>query len=146
MKTTKSEVKTMAIGILFSPKAWRIAGPRNSNLYLAFARKSRFKVQKMAQLLGISQRQLQRDTQRFFGLKPRHWIKQQRLTAARNLLEEYGSVQRVSMRLGFKRLSHFSREFKLFHGVSPRQYLNRSLKRRFIAKVKAAASKAEFRG
>jgi AraC-like DNA-binding protein len=114
---------------------------QNSDLYLAMARESRFQVHKMAQLLGISARQLQRDTQRFFGLTPLQWIRQQRLTPAGELLEKYQSARRVSLLLGFKQLSHFSREFKLFYGVPPQQYLNRSAKKRFLQKLKLIRAK-----
>jgi AraC-like DNA-binding protein len=89
----------------------------------------------MSRLLRISQRQLQRDTHRFFGLRPLHWLKTQRLTAAGNLLKQRRSIKAVWRQLDFKQLSHFSREFKSFHGLTPTQFLAHSVKKRQRPKI-----------
>jgi AraC family transcriptional regulator, exoenzyme S synthesis regulatory protein ExsA len=82
----------------------------------------------MSRILGLSQRQLQRDTHRHFGLRPLHWLKKQRLTVAGELLKKRKSAKSVCEQLGFKQLSHFSREFKLFYRLTPTQFLARFLK------------------
>jgi AraC-like DNA-binding protein len=102
---------------------------QNPIRFQTIARRSGFKVRGMSGILGLSQRQLQRDTRRYFGLRPLHWLKEQRLKAAGELLKQHQPIKRVCFRLGFKQLSHFSREFKLFYGVSPRQYLSQPLKK-----------------
>jgi AraC-like DNA-binding protein len=99
---------------------------QNANQFLDLAQQAGFKIRKMSKMLGLSQRQLQRETQQHFGLRPLHWMKRQRLTAAGSLLKKRRSIKTVSDQLGFKRLSHFSREFKLFHGLTPTQFLARS--------------------
>jgi AraC-like DNA-binding protein len=103
---------------------------QNPNRFLTIARRSGFKIRKMSGILGISQRQLQRETLRHFGLRPLHWVKMQRLTAAARLLKKRQPIKFVCDQLGFKQLSHFSREFKLFHGLTPTQFLARTFKKR----------------
>jgi AraC-like DNA-binding protein len=39
------------------------------------------------------------------------------------MLKRFQSVKTVAFRLGFKQVSHFSREFKLQYGVSPTDFL-----------------------
>jgi len=103
---------------------------QHPNQYLKIARCSDFNVRKMSRLLRISQRQLQREIRQLFGLRPLHWLKKLRLTAAGVLLKKRRSIKMVSEYLGFKQLSHFSREFKLFHGLTPTQFLDRCFRKR----------------
>jgi AraC-like DNA-binding protein len=50
-------------------------------------------------------------------------LNEQRLVQAAKLLKRFRSVKTVAFRLGFKQVSHFSREFKLQYGISPTDFL-----------------------
>ena len=78
---------------------------------------------KVANRLGVSRRQLYRYTMAAFGRGPQEWLYDLRLVAAGQMLVECRSVKRVAFGLGFKQISHFSREFKLFYGVPPTVFL-----------------------
>ncbi len=78
---------------------------------------------RLAKEIRVSRRQLQRYTQRFFGASPQDWLNQERLRLAGDLLKEHRSVKQVAFRLGFKQVSHFSREFKSHYGLCPVSYL-----------------------
>jgi AraC-like DNA-binding protein len=94
------------------------------------AKQSGYRVNHLTQELKISRRQLQRYTRQAFGQSPQRWLDDQRLKYAAELLQQSGSVKAVSFELGFKQVSHFSREFKLFHGLPPTAFVNRSGKQR----------------
>lgn len=82
-----------------------------------------YSAERLAKEMNISRRQLQRYTQELFGLSPQEWLNQQRLTTAGDLLKQYRSVKLVAFNLGFKQVSHFSREFKSHYGVCPISFL-----------------------
>jgi AraC-like DNA-binding protein len=82
-----------------------------------------YSAERLAKEMNISRRQLQRYTQHLFGLSPQEWLNQQRLTTAGELLKQYRSVKLVAFNLGFKQVSHFSREFKSHFGLCPVSYL-----------------------
>jgi AraC-like DNA-binding protein len=103
---------------------------QNQNRYIKAARRAGYKVGIMSRLLRISQRQLQRKIRRLFGLPPLRWIRGLRLTTAGRLLMKFRSVKRVCFRLGYKQLSHFSRDFKLFHGLTPTDFLTRFFRKK----------------
>ena len=73
--------------------------------------------------LQISTRQLHRYTRELFGRSPQDWLDEQRLKIAVGLLVKHRSIKTVTHHLGFKQVSHFSREFKFHYGVSPTEFL-----------------------
>jgi AraC-like DNA-binding protein len=91
--------------------------------WVKIASKSGYKVAQMSKVTGISPRQLRRYTKKLFGRSPHHLLREQRLIAARRMLEEYRSVKSVCFLLGFKQLSHFSRDFRTHYGLSPTAFL-----------------------
>jgi AraC family transcriptional regulator len=54
-----------------------------------------------------------------FGLGLHEWIMRRRMARALVLLRSGVPVKEVSWVLGYKRASHFSREFKQFYGAVP---------------------------
>jgi len=88
------------------------------------ARNSGYCAVRLARDLEISRRQLSRYTQSAFGRSPKEWLDQERLGTARNLLQELRCVKQVAFELGFKTSAHFSRCFKLFHGLPPTDFLD----------------------
>jgi len=87
------------------------------------AERSAYRVRGFAKELRISPRQLQRLTRRVFGQSPQEWLDEQRLIMAVPKLKRLRSVKAVSFQLGYKQVSHFSREFKQYHGVCPTTFL-----------------------
>ncbi|MFT0518693.1 AraC family transcriptional regulator [Pseudomonas faucium] len=56
------------------------------------------------------------------GLPPHAWLKQRRLTHARDLLKRGQAASEVAFALGFADQSHLSRQFKQAYGVTPGAY------------------------
>jgi len=61
--------------------------------------------------------------QAYFGSSPQDWLNEQRLIRAGKLLKQLRSVKSVAFPLGFKQVSHFSREFKFQYGIAPATFL-----------------------
>ncbi|MDR3714838.1 MAG: AraC family transcriptional regulator [Puia sp.] len=81
-------------------------------------------VEKFAQLTGRSLAGFKRDFQKTFGLSPRHWLQEKRLTEARHLIEKKNrKPSAIYLDLGFESLSHFSRSFKKKFGRTPTESL-----------------------
>jgi len=87
------------------------------------ARSSAYQVDPLSRKWGLSRRQLERYSRKIFGCSPQKWLKGQRLLMAGKMLTRQPSVKTVAIDLGFKQVSHFSREFKRYFGVSPRAFL-----------------------
>ncbi len=84
---------------------------------LAFA--SHFKPDSLAQLCGVSLRTLQRYFSRNGSVTISQWLQTIRLHEAYSRLKSGARVKEVAYDLGYKQLSHFSREFKKQYGISP---------------------------
>ena len=77
-------------------------------------------IEKFAQLTGRSLAGFKRDFQKTFGISPRQWLMEKRLTEARYLIEKKNKKpSAIYLDLGFESLSHFSHSFKKKFGKAP---------------------------
>jgi len=83
------------------------------------AEEAGYNVKKLAERCGVSRRQLERFFPQATGKTPQQWLNYLRQQKAFELIASGQSVKAVSIRLRYKQASHFSREFKRFHGVPP---------------------------
>ncbi len=83
-------------------------------------------IEKFAGLTGRSLAGFKRDFQKTFGMAPRHWLLEKRLTEARNLIEKKNKKpSAIYLDLGFESLSHFSHSFKKKFGKAPTEWAGR---------------------
>ena len=88
------------------------------------AEAAQFKAARLAQIRGVSLRQLERQFKRVLGYSPQKWLDQLRITMAKQRLEAGGgSIKEIASDLGFRHPSHFCRCFKAFNNVTPSQYV-----------------------
>jgi len=83
------------------------------------AEEASYNAKKLAARCGVSRRQLERFMPQATGKTPQQWLNDLRQQKAFELIASGQSVKEVSIRLGYKQASHFSRDFKRFHGVPP---------------------------
>lgn len=77
-------------------------------------------VKEFAELTGRSLAGFKRDFQKIFGMAPRQWLQERRLTEAKNLIENRNQKpSAIYLDLGFESLSHFSNSFKKRFGKTP---------------------------
>ncbi len=100
-----------------------LVDPDDVTAWFLMARRAQFASHRMARLCGFSERQLRRHAQRRLGRSLQGWLEEQRLVAAGPMLRESRSVKVVAIDLRFKQLSHFSRQFTRFYGLSAREFL-----------------------
>lgn len=76
----------------------------------------------LARAVGMSERKLKTGFRFAIGNSVHAYLKDVRLKAAAAMLSEGRSVTDVALSVGFENLSHFSKVFRAFHGVNPRDY------------------------
>ena len=81
---------------------------------------AQYKVADLARLVGVSVSQLERFFAEVKGVSPHEWINRSRQIRASLLLAKGKSVKATAYELGYRQSSHFSREFKRFYGIPPR--------------------------
>lgn len=80
-------------------------------------------IQELAHKLGYSPSSCNRIFQRIYGMSPRqYWSAMQLRETKALLLDHRLTVTEISEQLGYADLGHFSRQFKRWTGVTPRQY------------------------
>jgi AraC-like DNA-binding protein len=86
----------------------------------ALAKEVNFKPSELADACGVSLRTLQRHFRKQYKVTVSGWLRMFRLRQAYSRLKTGESVKGVAYDLGYKQLSHFSRDFKNCYGVAPR--------------------------
>jgi AraC family transcriptional regulator, L-arginine-responsive activator len=82
----------------------------------------------IANLVGISRRQLERQFKQFLGSVPSRYYLEMRLQRARQLLRESNhSIVQVGLMCGFSSGSHFSTAYGALFGITPREERQRKL-------------------
>jgi AraC-like DNA-binding protein len=79
-----------------------------------------FKPAAIAERCGLSLRTIQRYFKKHYGVTLSHWLRNYRLQLAYERLTKGESIKSVAYSLGYKQLSHFSRDFKATYGCAPR--------------------------
>ena len=81
----------------------------------------------LATLSGRSLASFKRDFQNLYGISPKKWINQQRLSHAKMLLHNTsGNVSEVAAACGFENVPYFIRTFKNEFGVTPADWRAKS--------------------
>jgi len=81
-------------------------------------------IEKFAELTGRSLAGFKRDFQKTFGMSPRVWLQEKRLTEAQYLITKKSmKPSAIYLDLGFESLSHFSHSFKKKFGKTPSEML-----------------------
>ena len=78
-----------------------------------------YKPSGIAKLTQVSLRTLQRHFKNNYHVTISDWLRSLRLNEAYCRLNSGQTVKEVAYGLGYKQLSHFSREFKKMYGVAP---------------------------
>jgi AraC-like DNA-binding protein len=89
------------------------------------AHDAKYSVKALAKSCGITVRVLERFFLAGFGCTPRQLLKRQRMQRAAELLRNGSNVNETADRLGYHDRSHFSRDFKKYYGVAPKEYASR---------------------
>ncbi|PZR37566.1 MAG: AraC family transcriptional regulator [Azospira oryzae] len=80
-------------------------------------------IEKFAELTGRSLAAFKRDFQKTFGMTPRVWLQEKRLTEAQYLIVKKSmKPSAIYLDLGFETLSHFSHSFKKKFGKTPSEW------------------------
>jgi AraC-like DNA-binding protein len=93
-----------------------------SSDWAALAKPAGYSAQILAQLQGISLRQLERVFLKEFGVLPHPWLRRLRMQRAVQLLLKKHPIGLIAEELCYKYPEHFARDFKAYFGVSPRKY------------------------
>lgn len=85
-----------------------------------------FLVERLAKKIKLSPSHFRILFKKEIGLSPSRYIINLRLEEARKLLEteDFLSVKQILLRVGFNEQSHFTREFKIKYGVTPKEHRN----------------------
>lgn len=92
--------------------------------YLDKAYQSLVTLDELSALAGLSKYYLLRSFTKQLGISPYRYLQNKRIEAAKRLLETGAAPADAAFDVGFTDQSHFTKTFKEFTGLTPRQYRN----------------------
>jgi AraC family transcriptional regulator len=87
------------------------------------AQASNYSVKALAILCGVSRQHLGRFFKETRGVAIHQWINKHRLRTALVFLFQGRSVKETTHLMGYTQVSNFSRDFRIFYGVPPGEFL-----------------------
>lgn len=93
------------------------------------AREGDYRLSRLCDRLGLSERHLRRVFEDGIGIAPKSWLRQERMIAARTLLREGSPIKEVAIDLGFTTAKMLSRDFQHFYGVKPTDFQRKLFER-----------------
>jgi len=97
------------------------------SIFKNFASECDYSPMKLAEKLNLSTRQLQRYFNKITSQTPYEWLHDLRMERAYRALLMAETVKEVAYDMGYKQVSHFSRDFKNHYGHTPSEAINGSL-------------------
>ncbi len=85
------------------------------------AREANYRVARMGEILGLSPRTLQRYFVAGLGVKPKYWLREQRMRDLYRLLSDGRSLDEAAAIVGLQRYDYLAREVRFFDGISPEE-------------------------
>lgn len=96
---------------------------KEENIQKEWRKDQEIRIEEIAESLKISSGYALEVFQKVYGLSPRRYLSQLKLQEAKQLLHQPDlALTRIADMLGYSSLSHFSRQFKRWTGMSPREY------------------------
>ena len=84
-----------------------------------------FRVGEISEALGHSERYVHEVFGRDVGVTPKLWLRRERMSLARKLLESGKALGEVREALGFAEGAGFRRQFRAVYGMLPSEYVRR---------------------
>ena len=95
----------------------------NTQRWEELAEQANYDARELARLCRLSDRQLRRTIRRCLGRSAQNWLNERRVIASRRLLLSGHPVKEVAFQLGYKQPSHFCRQFKMYHDLTPSEFV-----------------------
>jgi AraC-like DNA-binding protein len=107
----------------FNPFATVTPDIQNALTHLALYPNRAWRVSELAKLSGLSEPHFFRRFRQATGSSPIDWLRRERIShARRRLLQSADPVQQIAEQIGYNDPFFFSRDFKRYTGVSPKDY------------------------
>lgn len=121
-----TSIRNIQMAHFASERIMKLAPPSITRHEPSMERQFTNVVSKIAAELAISRTYLYRIFSQTFGMSPRQYLSSLILDNAKfMLLEDHKSIEEVAYNLGYYDVSHFSRQFKRWTGMTPSQYRNK---------------------